>query len=464
MLLTYKHLISIFITLIMVAFAGIYAGRKISSASDFLSGGKNARWHIIAGTIIGTLVGGSATLGTVQMAYVYGLSGWWFTLGAGIGCVILSIFFIGPLRQSKSNTISEILTNAYGPQIGIYSSVFTSIGMFLNVVAQVLSLIALFTGVFRIKPFVAAIIGIFLMATYVIFGGVWGTGIVGIIKTIILYVAMITSGVLAYVNSGGITKIIEFFPTYPWLSLFGRGFLKDIAAGFSVVVGVVSTQTYIQAVVSGNSLKESKIGSLLSAFLIPPIGLAGVSIGLFMKKCYPNLNAAEAFPLFIVKHVNPWLGGILIGALFIAIIGTGAGLTLGISTVLTNDIYNKYINKGAENKKLLFVSRIIIIGILCISLAFVSNSLKSLILEWSFLSMGFRGTAAFIPMITALFFKDKVSSKAATLSVITGPVASILSKIILPTIDPLYVGLATSIITIVIFSNVNSKTYRKSIN
>ena len=119
----------------------------------------------------------------------------------------------------------------------------------------------------------------------------------------------------------------------------------------------------------------------------------------------------------------------MIGALFIAIIGTGAGLTLGISTVLTNDIYRNYIDKEADNKKLLLVSRIIIVATLCLSLVFVSGSLKSLILEWSFLSMGLRGTAAFVPMIAALFFKGRVSPKAATLSVIIGPIASIGSKI-----------------------------------
>lgn len=450
--LTYKHLLSIFITIFLVAITGFYSRKKIKSASDFLSGGKKALWPIITGTIMGTLVGGAATLGTVQMAYVYGFSAWWFTLGGGLACLILALFFTSPLRKSEANTISEILTNEYGPKIGVFSSIFTSLGMFINVIAQVLSIIALLTGILGLKPFLAAIAGIIIMATYVVFGGVWGAGIVGILKTIILYITMISSGIFAYVKSGGISELKAVFPSYPWFSLFGRGFAQDMAAGSSLVIGVLSTQTYIQAIVSGRNEKEARLASFVSALLIPPIGVAGILIGFFMKKTYPNINPAVALPLFIIKHLNPWLGGMLIGALFIAIVGTGAGLTLGISTVLTKDIYQKYLNPKADNKKLLFVSRLLILAVLCSSLIFVSKNLSSLILDWSFLSMGFRGTAAFVPLITSLFFKDKFAPRAATLSVILGPISVIAAKILLPKIDPLYIGLLVSIGTIIVFS------------
>ncbi|MBQ2218175.1 MAG: sodium:solute symporter family protein, partial [Firmicutes bacterium] len=50
---------------------------------------KGSNAAIVAGVIIGTLVGGSSTVGTAQLAYTYGLSAWWFTLGAGISCLVL---------------------------------------------------------------------------------------------------------------------------------------------------------------------------------------------------------------------------------------------------------------------------------------------------------------------------------------------------------------------------------------
>ncbi|MBQ1516561.1 MAG: sodium:solute symporter family protein, partial [Lachnospiraceae bacterium] len=53
---------------------------------------------VVAGLIMGTLVGGSSTVGTAQLAYNYGMSAWWFTLGAGISCLILAVIYVKPLR------------------------------------------------------------------------------------------------------------------------------------------------------------------------------------------------------------------------------------------------------------------------------------------------------------------------------------------------------------------------------
>lgn len=76
MILTSQHIISVIFTLALVTAVGIYSGRKVKSSSDFSIGGKKANWPIVAGTIIGTLVGGSSTIGTAQMAYLYGFSAW----------------------------------------------------------------------------------------------------------------------------------------------------------------------------------------------------------------------------------------------------------------------------------------------------------------------------------------------------------------------------------------------------
>lgn len=449
-ILNLKHIISICFTLLLVVLVGIYSGKKVKSASDFMSGGRKASWKIVTGTIIGTLVGGSSTVGTVEMAYHYGFSAWWFTLGAGIGCLLLGIFFTKPLRKFEASTISEILAVEYGPKAGLYSGLFSSVGMFLNIIAQVLSLIALFSGILNMPSYIAAIIGISLMAFYVIFGGVWGAGLVGILKTVLLYITMLSAGIIAYIKAGGISGFTDTFSRFPWFSLFGRGYLRDMAAGFSLVLGVLSTQTYIQAVLSGKDEKASKSGALVAAFLTPLIGLAGISIGLFMRKNFPDIMAGEAFPKFILTYMNPWLGGAIIGTLFIAIIGTGAGLTLGISTVLTNDIYRHYIDSEADDRKLLRVSRVLIIFILGATLLFVSGNLKSLILEWSFLSMGLRGATTFIPMCVALFFKGKIPSKVGIASILLGPLVMLLVKILGFSVDPLYIGILASLGTVIL--------------
>ncbi|NCB16755.1 MAG: sodium:solute symporter family protein, partial [Synergistales bacterium] len=82
-------------------FFGIWSSGKVSSSSEYSVASRKATAGGVSGIILGSLVGGSSTVGTVQMAYHYGLSAWWFTLGGGIGCLIMGLWFVKPLRATE---------------------------------------------------------------------------------------------------------------------------------------------------------------------------------------------------------------------------------------------------------------------------------------------------------------------------------------------------------------------------
>lgn len=444
-LLTATHIAATILTLFLVTCVGIYSLRKVKTEKDFSVGGRTIGSALITGTIVGTLVGGSSTIGTAQLAFQYGFNAWWFTLGAGIACLILGVFLAAPLRASGASTGPGFLALTYGERARFYATMFSSVGIFLNIIAQVLAAVALFTSILHTDPFFSAIVAVILIIGYVIFGGVWGTGYVGTIKVFLLYLSMFTAGLLALSLAGGVQGIKTLYPPFPWFSLFGRGVAKDLAGGFSLVVGVLSTQTCLQAIFSGRDMAASKLGALISAVIIPPIGLAGIIVGLYMRANFPAINASEALPLFILNYLPPWMGGISIAALLISIIGTGAGLVLGISTMLSQDLYRRLINPQASDRAVLFFSRLSIIVIALLTLFFVSGNLNSLILKWSMLSMGLRGAAICFPLLFAVFFRNRANPLAGTLATGIAPLCSILWAIWGPdSIDPLYPGLLAS--------------------
>ena len=168
-----------------------------------------------------------------------------------------------------------------------------------------------------------------------------------------------------------------------------------------------------------------------------------------MRMNHPDIDPATAFPQFVLNYMNPWLGGVVLATLLIAAVGTGAGLALGISTIFTKDIYKNYINKGADDKKLLLISRWVIVLTLSLALLFITGNAKSLILKWSFMSMGLRGATVFAPLCGALFMTGKVKSSYAVASMVIGPLAVLLGKSILPEeIDPLFLGAAASFLLV----------------
>ncbi|ACB85729.1 sodium:solute symporter family protein [Natranaerobius thermophilus] len=452
-MLSITHIVSILFTLILVTAVGIYSASRVNSASDFSVGGRSISASLIIGTIVGTLVGGAATIGTAQLAFTDGFSAWWFTLGGGLTCIFMGTFLAKPLRQAEVDTIPGFLASFYGQKARPIASTFSSMGIFLNVVGQTLAAVALITSMVNISSMLAAIIAVFLIIVYVIFGGVWGTGLVGRLKVILLYISLVAAGLAAFYYIGGTVGIAENFHPLEmnreWYSLFNRGINTDLAAGFSMFVGVLSTQTYLQAVFSGKNIATSIKGSVISGIIIPPIGLLAMLVGLFMRVSHPTIEPRSALPLFVINYLPDWIGGIVLATLLISIIGTGAGLILGISTMLSQDLYKKLINPSASQKKVLLFTRSAIILFSTLTLLFVTGNLQSLILNWSFLSMGLRGATICIPLLGAIFLKDYINPKAGLVALFLAPLITIIWAIMpQATIDPLYIGLGVSLLTV----------------
>ena len=438
--------------------AGIYSGRRVKNASDFSGGSAKAGTAIVAGTIIGTLVGGSSTIATAQLAYTFGMSAWWFTLGAGIACLLLALVFVKPLRNMKAGTLTAMIGAEYGKKAQMTASVLNSVGTFINVIAQLLSGTAIVEIVFpELNTVVSAGLVALLMLLYVVFGGVWGTGLVGIVKTLLLYLSIIVSGALALYLAGGLDVLWTKLPHGTYFNLFARGVGKDGGAGLSLILGVLSTQTYAQAVLAGRTDREAKRGALVSACMIPPIGIGGILVGMYMR-----LNAAPevladgallaraaktAFPRFVLDHLPPFFSGVVLATLLIAVLGTGAGLSLGISTIVYRDIVSPLTKRFADPRKGLHFSRGCIAAVLTLAVVFTLLP-SQLILDFSFLSMGLRAAVVFAPLLGALFCKGGIAPGYAMAAMVAGPLCVMAGKLIGTSFDPLFLGMAAALLIV----------------
>lgn len=443
------HIIGTACTLLLFVFLGIYSGKKVKNDNDFNTGGKSSSTLLVTGTIIGTLVGGSTTIGTAQLAFTNGFSALWFSLGASLGCISLGLVFAKPLRESECTTIQEIIRREYGQTAGAVTSILTSVGIVLNIVAQILASNALLETVFGFSPIVCTIISIAIMACYVGFGGVKGAGLLGVVKMFLLYIAVVVGGILALKLEGGIDSYYAALPHRQFFNLFSRGIGIDGGAGLSVLLGVLSTQSYVQAVLSGKTNKEAKRGAFISALLIPPIGLFSALIGMYMRINSSSIDAGQAFPQFVIEHMPPLFAGVVLATLLIAVIGTGSGMALGFGTIFTNDIYKRFINRESDGRTSLKVTRIVILVSLIASAAFTYGNLKTSILKWGFMSMGLRAVVLFFPMCTALFFKNKIQGNFVIVSSSFGVIAMIIGSFMNLPFDSLFLGMIVSLIIMI---------------
>lgn len=447
MSLSLLHIAGMVITILLILAVSLYSGRSVKNAADFDSGGGKAGAAVVSGAIMGTLVGGSSTVGTAQLAYDYGFSAWWFTLGGGIACAILAIFYVVPLRRYKNMTIVGIVAQEYGAATGMVTSLLSSVGTFINILSQLISATAVMAIIVPgLDMKYALLIAAVLMALYVIFGGVLGAGMVGIVKLILLYLSVIAGGVIVVFLSHGFAPLYQQLDHALYFNLFARGIGTDGGAGLSLILGVLSTQSYAQAVMAGKNDRTARKGALISACMIPPIGIGGILIGMYMRIHEPSLPSAKmAFPQFVVNHMPPLLAGIVLATLLIAVIGTGAGLALGISTIINNDIVKKVTHKLDDTVKSLYFSRVLLFVILGVACLLCMCPIGDTILNFSFMSMGLRGAVMMGPLCCALWMPGKVNRKWVLAAVCISPLLVLIFGITdcLP-FDPLFLGVAAS--------------------
>ena len=118
---------------------------------------------MVAGSIAATIIGGAATIGTAQGGFTFGFAAWWFTLGSGIGFLIMAAFYARPLRKSGLTTISEYLVINFGPQAGPIASIAASLGIFFSIVSSSLSSVHLIGGILHLGYLPSAAVVVLLV-------------------------------------------------------------------------------------------------------------------------------------------------------------------------------------------------------------------------------------------------------------------------------------------------------------
>lgn len=428
-IMTYVGLV---IAVALIAGLAIFSGTRVKKGGSSKNGAA-----IVAGVIMGTLVGGSSTVGTAQLAYNYGMSAWWFTLGGGIACLILALGFVGPLRKQGSPTLVGMVRDEYGPTAGMAASILNSVGTFINIISQLLSASAVLLVIWpAIGTVPTVVISAIFMVLYVIFGGTKGAGMVGTLKMVMLYASMLLCGGIVLAKLGGVGNFISMVNGFTaetgrhYFSLFCRGFGTDLGSCFSLILGVLTTQSYAQAVLSGRKDSDARIGALVSTFLIPPIGICGILVGLYMRSVTDPATfvAKTALTDFTLSYsgMPTLLSGLVLGTLFVAAVGTGAGLSLGISRVINLDIIQKCTKKFESPLKSGFLEKVLIVVVLALGCCLSVGPLGDTILNFAFLSMGLRGCTVFAPLCFLIWAKGRVPKNFAIASIIVSPVMDLL--------------------------------------
>lgn len=429
------HLVMIVLTVASIIAIGVASGRN--SHGFATAQGQAGAW-IVAGAIIGTLVGGQATIGTAEMGYNFGFSGIWFTMGSALGCLLLYAC-TSRLRQTGCNTLLEVVGREFGKKAEVAGSLLSLFGMFFSVVAQQLACAALIRSIFPCSLLTALLIGTVIMLIYVVAGGMMGAGKGGVAKLILLYGACIVSGSVVVYNTNG----LSLFDT-SLFNPFNRGLSTDLNSALSMILGVVATQSYAQAVWAGRTTPIAHRGVMLSAILIPPIGICCTLVGMYTHMSNLTADASTAFPTFALTCLPHWLGGIIMGTLLITVIGGCTGIALGSSVIIVRDLFQRQLDKATT------LVRITLIGIMSLSLIVSLALTGTFINDLGFLSLGLRAASILIPLGCVFFIPGRIRGCHAIASMVASVATMLVVNMAsMSWLSPTLCGLAAGLIPII---------------
>ncbi len=442
--ITFLHLVIMLLTIAVVIFGGIYTARAVKSADGYSLGGRSAGFHLVAGSIAGTVIGGGSTVGTAQMASTIGISAWWFTLSSGITFIIMGFLYARPLRKTGLETVSQCLVLNYGKTTGSIASWVTTIGIFFSLIPSSLSGIGIICAVFGVSIWTAALILISLVVCYVYFGGMKSAGVGGILKMFILFTSLFLAGGAALWAIHTDPSIRSALPDFPWFSLLGRGAGSAASNFLSVLVGVICTQTYIQALFSAKDPQTAAYGAFAAALVAIPVGLPCSMIGMYMHAVEPNVQPLLVLPTYLLHHQPALIGGMAMGGIIISIISSIGGQSLGMGTIVSKDILAPLFSIKNDST-LLKLNRVTVVLIMAIGCVFSIIFRDTQILFWNYLSLGLRGGGIFLPLTLAVFKPGCVSSKWVIISMVASTAVAIIATIMQSPIKPMFLAVAVSL-------------------
>lgn len=432
-------IIPLIIFTIIVFSVGIWANRKMSHSTSFLSdyflGNRELGGLVLAMTMVATYGSASSFLGGPGAAYSIGL-GWVLLAMTQVATGYFVLMILGKkfqivTRRYKAVTLIDFLKERYKSTfVVILSALSIIIFLFSAMAAQWVGgayLIQLLTGISYTG---ALFIFTLSVLVYVIIGGFRAVALTDTIQGVVMFVGTLILLIAVIISGGGVSNIISNLMTENpnLITPYGQdGQLTSLyVSSFWILVGV-GVVALPQVAVRAMSYRDSKsmhhaliIGTIVVGFIMLNMHL----IGVFSRPVLPGIEIADqVIPLVALEVLPPWVAGIVLAAPLAAMMSTIDSLLLLVSSAVVKDLYINYIKPDASKGHVKTVSMIVtgMVGIVSFLLAINPPDLLIYLNLFAFGGL----EAAFVwPLVLGLYWKY-ANKYGAIASMLTGIISYI---------------------------------------
>ncbi|MCL4176408.1 MAG: sodium/solute symporter [Verrucomicrobia bacterium] len=340
---------------------------KKDSAGYFL-GGRSLAWPLIGISIVAANISTEQFVGMAGQGagdVGLGVSAW--QLSGSVGIVLIAFTLLPRFLRAGIYTMPEFLEYRYNAAARSIMAILTVIIYTTVLLTAVLysgglTLNAIFGVDLRLAVWLVGIVAGF----YTTWGGLkavaWADLFLGLALLagggIIFALGLDACGgwtAFATANADKLHMVLPAdHPSLPW---------TGVVTGMPIVIVYYCglNQFIVQRNLAARSLRDGQLGVIFAGALWLLVPFAIVMPGIMAAQLYGAELAKpdEAFPTLIKRLVPAGLRGFMLAAIAGAVVSSLASMINSASTIFTMDVYHRLLDRGAPERRLVVVGRIV---------------------------------------------------------------------------------------------------------
>ena len=433
------HLVVILLYLFTLIGIGLYKAKKIKTQSDFAVAGRSLTPWILVGTMLATWMGTGSILGNAGKTYDTGMAALILPLGSIIGIILLTKI-AGKVRSFEKFTVPEILGDRYGSSARLLSVIALVIAYMVIVSYQynaggavLKTILTDANGNSLISVEMGTIIAAIFIIAYTMLAGLVSVAYTDVANGIIILFSFIIAIPIFLAEAGGLSGMAASFDAMgkpDHMNFWGVYSTMDIInfclPPFLLIMGDANMY---QRFFASKDAEGAKFATRILIFAVALAELMIIVSAWIVSSMIPDAEVGKYVLIYAAhKFLPTFLGAIMMTTIVGIIISTADSYLLVPATTLMRDIYLNYINPNADEKKIVFLSRVLvlILGIVAyiVSLGFAKSAG---FFERALYAYTIYGAAITPSLVAALFWKG-ATKQGAIVSILTGTVTTLLWK------------------------------------
>ena len=419
------------------------------NTEDYFLAGRTLPWWIIGFSLIASNISTEQIIGMNGTAFLSGIAvisySW---IGACIPQILVAKFFLPTFLKMKIYSMPQFLEARFDRRVSTGMGVFwLLVYVFVNL-TSVMYLGALTLETITGLPLFYGILALAAVcALYTVYGGLAPVAWTDFIQVVVLLVGGVIVTIFGLnALSGGAgawngfihlmdsspekfhTVLSANHPDLPWPGVFLGGLWIAALSYWGC------NQYIIQRALAARSLRQAQYGLIFASFLSLIVSVTIVLPGVIASALFGDVvtKADQAYPTLVRQLIPVGYTGLIIAALFAAIISSLNSMTNSAATIFTMDIYRKIVRRATSDRELLWIGRLTS-AVALATAVLLAPRLAGLAQVFQFIQeyTGFVTPGVFAIFVFALFWKRTTSGAALAAALLTIPVSAFL-KLLLP--------------------------------